>query len=204
MVGDDATRSALKTELLRRVEALGQKQALFPSRAESIDKIVQQMEDINPLPRPLSASHLPTLLGNWQLVYASRGTVVTRSIASPPDFWGGIKIKRVWQRLVAGDTRKISASNGTFLDLPLLGEWQLRADGAWTWGMDEQVAKVKFGTFSLQATQPCGLSGWSLPELKTPVLEFLQNEALWTTSYLDREVRVGRGATGNLFVFRRE
>ncbi|MBD1929436.1 hypothetical protein H6F74_24795 [Trichocoleus sp. FACHB-90] len=44
----------------------------------------------------------------------------------------------------------------------------------------------------------------SFPELKIPVLEFLQNEAEWTTSYLDQEIRVGRGGTGNLFVFRRE
>jgi hypothetical protein len=54
-------------------------------------------------------------------VYASRGTVVTRSFTSIPDFLGGIKIKRVWQSLVAGSTGKISASNGAFLDLPLLG-----------------------------------------------------------------------------------
>ncbi|MFE1746297.1 PAP/fibrillin family protein [Coleofasciculus sp. H7-2] len=33
---------------------------------------------------------------------------------------------------------------------------------------------------------------------------FLRNEAEWTTSYLDEEIRVGRGATGNLFVFSRE
>ncbi|MCU0535345.1 MAG: PAP/fibrillin family protein [Hydrococcus sp. Prado102] len=44
---------------------------------------------------------------------------------------------------------------------------------------------------------------WSLPELKIPVLEFLKNEAIWKTSYLDRDMRIGRGATGNLFVFRK-
>jgi hypothetical protein len=59
-------------------------------------------------------------------------------------------------------------------------------------------------TFSVQATKPLGISIWSLPELKIPVLEFLKKEALWTTSYLDSQIRVGRGATGNLFVFRRE
>ncbi len=204
MMGDDATRAALKTELWRQVEALGPERCLFPSQGEPIDEIVQQLEDINPIPHPLNASHLPSLFGNWQLIYASRGTVVTRSFASISAFGQAIKIKRVWQKLVAGGTGKISASNNAAIDLPLLGEWQLQALGVWTWGMDEQVAKVKFGTFSLQATQLFGLSNWSLPELKIPVLEFLQNEALWTTSYLDQEVRVGRGATGNLFVFRRE
>ena len=204
MVEDDATRIALKTELLQRVEALGLQQALFPSNGEPIDEIVRQLESLNPIPRPLHPDHLPSLLGNWQLVYASKGTVVTRQLASIPDFGGTINIKRVWQRLVAGGTGKISASNGAFLDLPLLGEWQLRADGVWTWGADERMAKVTFDSFSMQATKPFGMESGSFPELKIPVLEFLRNEAEWTTSYLDQEIRVGRGATGNLFVLRRE
>jgi len=203
-MGDDTTQAALKAELERQVEALGAERCLFPAEAKPIDEIVQQLESINPIPHPLSRNNLPSLFGSWQLIYASRGTVVTRSFASIQAFGQAIKIKRVWQKLVAGGTGKISASNNATLDLPLLGEWQLQALGVWTWGTDEQVAKVKFDTFSLQATQPFGLPNWSLPQLTIPVLEFLQNEALWTTSYLDREIRVGRGATGNLFVFRRE
>ncbi|MBD1804537.1 PAP fibrillin [Microcoleus sp. FACHB-SPT15] len=204
MVENDATRFALKTELLQRVEALGLQQALFPSDGEQIDEIVQQLESINPIPHPLHPDHLPSLLGNWQLVYASKGTVVTRQVASIPDFGATITIKRVWQKLVAGGAGKISASNSALLDLPLLGEWQLRADGVWTWGASEEMAKVSFDSFSIQATKPFGMESWSFPELKIPVLEFLRNEAEWTTSYLDQEIRVGRGATGNLFVFRRE
>ncbi|GET39990.1 PAP/fibrillin family protein [Microseira wollei] len=203
-IGDETTRLALKTELLQRVEALGTNHALFPSPAPPIDQIVQQLESLNPIPRPLSPNHLPSLLGDWQLVYASRGTVVTRTIASMPNIWGGIQLERVWQKLVAGNTGKISAANGAFLNLPLLGEWQLQAYGTWDWGQDEQVAKVTFGTFSIRATKPFGSSSWNLPSLKIPVLEFLRKEALWTTSYLDAEIRIGRGATGNLFVFRRD
>jgi len=204
MVKDDATRIALKTELLQRVEALGLQQALFPSNGEPIDEIVRQLESLNPIPRPLHLNHLSSLLGSWQLVYASKGTVVTRQLASIPDFGGTINIKRVWQSLVAGGTGKISASNGAFLNLPLVGECRLQADGVWTWGADERMAKVTFDSFSMQATKPFGMETWSFPELKIPVLEFLRNEAEWTTSYLDQEIRVGRGATGNLFVFRRE
>ncbi|MBE9052788.1 hypothetical protein IQ243_20640 [Nostocales cyanobacterium LEGE 11386] len=77
MIKDDATRLSLKTELLQRVEVLGLQQALFPSTEESIDEIVRQLESINPTEHPLSPQHLPSLLGEWQLVYASRGTVVT-------------------------------------------------------------------------------------------------------------------------------
>ncbi len=204
MIKDDATRLSLKTELLQRVEALGLQQALFPSTEESIDEIVRHLERINPTEHPLSPQHLPSLFGDWQLIYASRGTVVTRPLASLPNFGGGIKIKRVWQKLVAGDAGKILASNSAIFDFPLLGEWKVQADGLWMWATDEQTAKVSFSSFSVQATKPLGLSGWNLPLLKIPVLEILRNEALWITSYLDEEMRVGRGATGNLFVFRRE
>ncbi|MFB2976482.1 PAP/fibrillin family protein [Microseira sp. BLCC-F43] len=203
MIGDETTRLALKTELLQRVEALETFQALFPSPAQPIDQIVQQLESLNPIPHPLSPKHLPSLIGDWQLVYASNGTVVTRAIASTPNMLGGIQIKQVWQSLVTGEPGKINASNGALIDLPLLGEWQLQADGTWNWGEDDQIAKVTFGTFYIRATKPFGSSSWNLPELKIPVLEFLRKEALWTTSYLDAEIRIGRGATGNLFVFRR-
>jgi hypothetical protein len=203
MATDDTTRIAVKTELLQRVEALGLPQALFPSQGEPIDEIVQQLERLNPIPNPLHPDSLPSLLGNWQLVYASRGTVVTRQLASIPDLGGTPEIKQVWQRLAAGGTGKIFAANGALLDLPLLGEWRLQADGVWTWDNPKQTANVTFNAFSLQATKPFSLQNWNFPEVKIPVWEFLRNEALWITSYLDSDIRVGRGATGNLFVFRR-
>lgn len=77
MEADDATRLSLKTELLQQIEVLGQKQSLFPSQNKPIDKIVQQLEDINPISYPLYGDRLLTLVGDWQLIYASRGTVVT-------------------------------------------------------------------------------------------------------------------------------
>ncbi len=203
MVGNDATRLALKTEFFRRVEALGPQQALFPSRNEPVDENVLRLEAVNPIPQPLRLDHLPSLLGNWQLVYASSGTVVTRWLSEIPGWEEGIKIKYVWQTLTAGSNEKIAVENGAVIDFLLLGESQLRTQGVWTWGTNEQVAKVVFSAFSFQATKLFGQESWSFPELKIPVLEFLRNEALWTTSYLDQEIRVGRGATGNLFVFRR-
>ncbi|MBD2512740.1 PAP fibrillin [Nostoc muscorum FACHB-395] len=207
MAEDNTARFALKTELLLRIEKLGLQQSLFPTSDELIDKLVQQLEGISPIPQPLQPNYLASLLGDWQLVYASNGTIVTRQIASIPDFLGVIKIKRVWQTLASdSNTRKISASNSAQLELPILGEWQLQANGHWKWGTDtdEKTATVSFNSFSIQATKPFGLSNWSFPELKIPVLEFLQKEALWITSYLDQEIRVGRGATDNLFVFRRD
>jgi hypothetical protein len=184
MINDDATRISLKAELLPRLEALGLEQALFPSTQESIDEILRRLENLNPIKHPLNSSYLPSLIGDWQLVYASRGTVVTRPLASLPNFGGGIKLTRVWQKLGAGDTNQILASNNAIFDLPLLGEWKVQADGVWIGTTDEQTAKVSFSSFAVQATKLLGLSQWSLPELKIPVLEFLRNEAVWITSYL--------------------
>ena len=203
MVGNDTARSGLKTELIQRVEALGLQQALFPADGGSIDEVVRQLEGLNFIPRPLHSDHLSALLGEWQLVYASRGTVVTRKLISMPKFGGEIKIRRIWQTLVLDDSGDIAAENGAVLDFPLLGEGRLLAQGVWAKEADEQAAKVTFSAFSIQSTQLFGQPSWRLPELKIPVLDFLRNEALWITSYLDDDLRVGRGATGNLFVFRR-
>ena len=198
MALDDTSRLALKAELLQRVEVLSLQQAIFPEPEPAIDKIVGQLEEINPISQPLSFENQSTLFGSWQLIYASRGTVVTRQFATLPD-WTGIKIKQVWQDLTAGDTSQIATSNCAEIELPLLGEWKVQADGIWRWDSDKKTANVSFSAFSFQATKP-----FSLPELKIPVLEFLRNEAVWITSYLDEEMRVGKGKTGNLFVFRRK
>lgn len=204
MSRDKAAIAALRAKLFEQIEALDPQLALFPSKEASIDEIAQHLEDINPTPRPFQSAHLPSLLGDWQLVYASNGTVVTREVASITQNFGRvIKIIKVWQSLAANGNGKIAAGNHALLELPLLGEWQLSAQGDWTWNTDEQTAKVAFSAFSLGATELFGQSGWSVPELTIPVLEILRNEALWLTSYLDQEIRIGRGATGNLFVFRR-
>ncbi|WP_242037885.1 PAP/fibrillin family protein [Tolypothrix sp. FACHB-123] len=201
---DEKTRFSLKTELLQRIAELGWQQSIFPSPDETSDRLVQQLEGLNPRDRPLSVNHLSSLTGSWRLIYASRGTVVTRRLSSFREIGGGVKIIRVWQTLVASHSSQISAANCAEFALPFLGEWRLIADGVWRWGEDERVAQVSFGAFSVQGTKPLGISSWSLPALKIPVWEFLRNEALWTTSYLDSQIRVGRGATGNLFVFCRE
>lgn len=99
MTADEITRSTLKTELWQRVEALGIDRALLPSPAGPIDLIVQQLENINPIPRPLSCDLLPNLLGNWQLIYASNGTAVKRNLAPIFQIGEGIQIKQVRQKL---------------------------------------------------------------------------------------------------------
>lgn len=198
MDNQTAIRSELKTELLQRVEALG-RQSLFPTDSVRINEIVQQLADLNPISSPLHLEHRSLLLGHWQLVYASRGTVVTRQLVG----WSGVAIEQVWQTLSGHEAQTIAATNGAKLSLPIIGTWQLQAQGSWMWDADEQVARVTFDGFSVQAVGLFSQPTWALPEVRIPVLEWLRNEALWQTSYLDQDLRIGQGATKNLFVFHR-
>ena len=192
-----------KTELFRQIEILGKERSLLPFSEATIDETIRQLESINPIPQPLLPDNFPDLIGDWQLVYASNGTVITRPIAEFTSFLGsGIKVKKIWQSLLVED-KKITADNQALIELHLLGEYKLSAEGVWQPEPDKQTAKVTFDAFTAQATKFLGQPNWTLPELKIPVLDFLRNEALWITSYLDEDTRIGRGATGNLFVFRR-
>lgn len=189
-------RHTLKQDLLDRATTLGQ-QALLPAEKRELDEIVQQLEILNPTPLTLAPENQSLLLGDWKLLYASNGTVVTRRLA------GGITINAIWQRLSAAGVAAIAATNGAELKLPLLGSVQLEAQGHWQWQGETQTAAVAFDTFSFQATRLFHQAGWQLPALRIPILEKLKREATWQTSYLDSDLRIGRGATGNLFVFTR-
>ncbi|MDX2099065.1 MAG: PAP/fibrillin family protein [Leptolyngbyaceae cyanobacterium bins.59] len=203
-VNDRPSPQHLKAELLQRLQELSLEQALFPNVDNGLSDLVIQLEQVNPTPFPLQVQFLPNLLGNWELIYASRGTVVTRNLDSlTQPFFSGIRLQRIWQTLTSKDDRTLTAENGATLELPWLGQWQLRARGQWRWETAEQTAHVSFNAFSVQACRVFGQPTWQLPEFSIPVLEPLRNEALWVTSYLDDELRIGRGATGNRFVFRR-
>jgi hypothetical protein len=60
------------------------------------------------------------LIGDWQLVYASNGTVITRPIAEITNILGsGIKVKRIWQSLnnLNGEIR---ANNQALIEIALI------------------------------------------------------------------------------------
>jgi len=187
-------RQALKQDLLQRAAELGQ-EAVLPTQKAAMDTIVCQLERLNPTPEPLALCQRPLLLGDWSLIYASRGTVVTRRLV------GGISINEIWQRLDSAGERAIAATNGAELEFPVIGKIQLQAQGLWRWKGETQTATVSLDIFSLQATELFSQANWQLPTLQIPVLEWLRREASWQTSYLDSDLRIGRGATGNLFVF---
>ncbi|MGB3309294.1 MAG: PAP/fibrillin family protein [Nodosilinea sp.] len=205
-------RTQLKTQLLQQIGDLEPEAAILPADHPAIDQIICELETLNPIDQPLRQEHWPLLLGSWALVYASRGTVVTRRIGR--QFPLPVGIQQVWQRLAGPESTSaaivkdralgaIATENGAVLSLPFLGELTATAQGIWQPFEEGESARVSFGAISVQATRLLGITGLNLPQITVPVLEFLRQEALWITSYLDEDLRFGRGATGNLFVFRR-
>ena len=201
MTVSPSLRPTLKTELLDRIRHLDLAEALLPSSHPDIDHLIHSLEAVNPITQPLHPDHWPILLGTWDLIYASEGTVVTRRIPAP---WP-VGIRRVWQRLTqsAQASAPIAAENGAVVSLPLLGELTAIAQGGWQPYEEAESARVSFGAFSLQPTRLLGITGLHLPQITLPIFEALRREALWITSYLDDDLRIGRGVTGNLFVFQR-
>jgi hypothetical protein len=196
-------RTQLKTQLLQQIEALQPESALLPQEHPAIDQIICELESLTPINHPLRQEHRPLLFGSWALVYASRGTVVTRRINRQLPMPVGIR--RIWQRLAGPEETgtAITSENGAVLSLPFLGELTATAQGIWQPFEEGESAQVSFGAFTVQATRLLGIAGLHLPQITVPILDFLRQEALWITSYLDDDLRFGRGVTGNLFVFRR-
>ena len=191
----------LKASLLEQIQQLDRQQALLPSSYPSIDTTVEQLESLTKVTQPLQPENWPALVGTWELLYASRGTVVTRRITSSMPFkLPKAIVKQVWQILLAKDAILV-AENGANLEIPGLGCLWLLAKGTWN-PIDLQSAKVTFNEFVFQIRFQW--LSWTLPEIEIPVPQFWRREALWITSYLDENLRVGRGATGNLFVFKKQ
>lgn len=162
------------------------------------------------LPGPSDAP----LDGAWELVYATRGTVVTRAL-QPPGPLAGVPrptVSAIVQTLTPSPTAGmgvLAADNAACVDLGPLGTWRLRALGRWTpqprsGGFVE--ALVAFDAFGLEAVSLFGqkLDG-RLPALRVPLpTPLTQRGALFRTLYLDADTRVAEGAqSGNRFVFTR-
>ena len=193
----------IKDRLFEQISSIGKESALLPFANVEIDRTIEELENSSAVAKALEVNQRDILLGEWELMYASNGTVVTRPLAEITNvFSQGIKVNKIWQSLTAKGN-VIEVSNQALIELSLLGQIEIGARGIWQPESDWQTARVTFDAFSTQAKQLFGRSDFTLPKLEIPVLEALQNSALWITSYVDEDTRIGKGATGNLFVFRR-
>lgn len=206
-------RTFRKTQLWQAIADLGPQLALLPAAASEvkapIDQQVTALIAANPTPHPLDLAHDTRILGSWELVYASRGTVVTRRLSQSGGADGGspLTLRRIWQVLQAGehpgDRPTIQAENGARLQIPWLGEVQLLALGHWAIAPEPIQANVSFQAFSLQLIVTWGEHTWAGPALTIPVLPLWRRSALWRVVYLDADTYIGEGKTGNRFLFRR-
>lgn len=90
------------------------KSGLFWQQRTKIDLLVTKLEDNSPNQGPLDADsdYYPLLFGCWKLLYASNGTVVTRTVLvqslSAASAIPGVGLRNVQQRL--------SKSAGNYLE----------------------------------------------------------------------------------------
>ncbi|KAJ9532120.1 hypothetical protein QJQ45_003837 [Haematococcus lacustris] len=200
------------------IEALGV-QALLPGSPEAkqrLDMLIEQLQRSSDTRRYMGGSQAgasgyasqpgslaasrpavdPRLLGCWRLLYASNGTAVTRTglaqsaanVKSCPPI--GPAVCPDDQALISASTalpgvgiqsiRQTLSLNATEFGLGPFGVWRVGIDGSWQELEDGRSAKVLIGLGEGSAAR----SG-----------------ADWATTYLDDDLRVGQGRSGNLFVF---
>lgn len=206
----DRERAKLKAELLRAVEMLGENALKAPSspERENVERQVVQLESMNRSDKPL-VTQTDMLLGEWTLVYASRGTTVTRAVQPfegldqlsipPPD----VTVDEVRQSLRSTNDQ-MQATNQADYKVGPFGTWRVSVDAEWQDKGDGKGSQVAFSSLSIVPTQLFGFPlSIPVPEFRMPVPESMRAQADWTTTYIDAELRVGRGEGDKIFLFRR-
>lgn len=184
--------------MLSQVALLGRYPAAIfpgdePTRAD-IAAAVAALEAATPTPSPLRS---PLLLGEWELIFASSGTVVTRTAAAQAlvaaSALPGVGVGDVRQSLVLppgsgnGSSSRGSSSGGGGAEqqqqtlrtsntanfgLGPFGEWEIVINGQWQ-AQDGQLARVRFDGFTLQ------LVGF-LGALKLPGMAKVSSMVAWS------------------------
>eukprot|EP00879_Flechtneria_rotunda_P014535 GHRR01015190.1.p1 GENE.GHRR01015190.1~~GHRR01015190.1.p1 ORF type:complete len:273 (+),score=67.51 GHRR01015190.1:421-1239(+) len=233
---------------------------------QAILQTIGELELQNPFLAPLTASSdltaadglqpVPELLGQWDLVFASNGTVVTRTqfaqtIAAVTARLPGVGLNDIIQTLYVDQSYPgvVCTINQADFRLGPLGTWRVSIKGSWKAAGSVQRANTAMVVFDQLAVKLCGLWGLKLPhlpEIRVPIcssrgpstqstsqhtsqssMQTAQQNvqqhhpsldpsqqhvqasklpsvgALWVTSFLDNTWRVGRGQSGNVFLFRR-
>jgi hypothetical protein len=201
----------LKREIWEKVSAMGLEAALLPGSHDEKKSIMDLIEQL-PSSSSSSASSDETMAGEWELVYTSNGTVVTRtpviqaiSLASKLP---GTGIKRISQKLEAQDAGNLKVLNLAVIGFGPFGEWRLGIEGDWTLMPDDSPASISHRVkFRGLAAKPTGILGIDLPDIIPQISLSLPEAArgagaTWVTTFCDEEFRIGQGASsGNTFLF---
>jgi len=178
----------------------GKNRGLLASETErqAILAAVAQLEDRNPTPRPVEASEL--LEGNWRLIYTtSRGILGI-------DQFPLLKLGQVYQYIRAAEARIYNIAE--VYGLPYL-EGIVSVSARFT-PTSERRVEVKFERSILGLTR---LMGYQTPASFVQQIEAGQKFAAidfnitnreqqgWLDiTYLDQDLRIGRGNEGSVFV----
>mmetsp|Transcript_13410 Transcript_13410/g.28682 ORF Transcript_13410/g.28682 Transcript_13410/m.28682 type:complete len:286 (-) Transcript_13410:678-1535(-) len=199
----------------------------LPQEKAQVDELLQQLQhddsskplraDI-PIDDPDSAPSAeavdPLLLGDWDLVYASNGTVVTRTglgqvLLSAGSALPGVGLSNIMQKLSSDSEGLIQTSNEAVFGFGPFGSWQVGIEGVWRNTGDGKTVRVVFDKLRVR---PVELLGLKLPDWLPQMViapgqanSESRGGAEWVTTYVDEDLRIGRGKTsGNLFLFRRK
>lgn len=211
----------LKSEVRKRLVQLSASQgpaaALLPGSYEEkaeIDALLDQLQRHPEAGIPSGGQLDSLVLGEWDMVYASNGTAVTRtplasSLVAMGRLLPGAGLSDIRQTLSACDQGAIAASNEVLLGLGPLGSWRVGVAGKWLSQAEGDCVRVVFESLNLKLV---GLMGLTLPEWmpQVPINVGRAGQenragANWVTTYVDQDMRLGKGkATGNLFLFFRK
>lgn len=187
-----------KTKLLKAIAGFNRGLSAQPSDKQLILDAIDHLEDENPTPRPTEASEL--LAGDWRLIYTTSKSLLFIDI--PPL----VRLGQIYQCLRPETSKlyniaEVSGLPGLDGLICVSAQFspvsEIRVDvkfQRWIIGLknlldyqsaEELVEKIE--------------SGNSLSALDLPIDERNQDNWLDIT-YLDEDLRIGRGHRGNLFV----
>eukprot|EP00238_Polyblepharides_amylifera_P008732 CAMPEP_0196575724 /NCGR_PEP_ID=MMETSP1081-20130531/5145_1 /TAXON_ID=36882 /ORGANISM="Pyramimonas amylifera, Strain CCMP720" /LENGTH=394 /DNA_ID=CAMNT_0041894111 /DNA_START=462 /DNA_END=1646 /DNA_ORIENTATION=+ len=187
----------LKSELMIAIQSMGE-DALRPTSTETREAMTRMVERLEKLgSRTDQTAPLGGEEGDWELLYASRGTALTRPLLPALDFHpAGVRVSSVSQSVAQED----GTSNAADISLGPLGTWRVKAGGS----RQEKSGTLAFTSLSISPVEMMGVPLNNLPEFTLPLPKQLQREETWVTSFVDNEVRVSRGEPeGAVYVFRR-
>jgi PAP_fibrillin len=198
------SQADLKAELMATLSPLNRGVLATAEQKLAITALITRLEDFNPTPRPLEAPEL--LNGNWQLLYTTSDELLGI------DRFPLVRLGNVYQCIQVESQRIYNIAE--IPNLPLLDG--LVCVSAQFEPVSAQRVNVKFdrAIFGLQK-----LLGYEAPDpfmeklKQTPKLNLLQGidftispsrDPGWLeVTYLEADMRIGRGNQGSLFVLKK-
>ena len=207
-------KEAIKKDIREIVDSIGLSASLLPGspdeKRQVLTLISQLMETSS---TRTSADISEALAGDWDLVFTSNGTVVTRTsivqaIALASNL-PGTGIRRIHQMLKEDRGGSLKVLNEAVLGMGPLGEWRFGIRGEWVPISNDLQGNQISHTVKFEGLA-AGLKRWLgfdvpdvIPEISVSIPDHARGGGVaWLTSYCDEDMRIGRGSSsGNIFLF---